>query len=157
MDRHLAAGTPGSLQGRADVAATVDALLALFCQAYAERGLELHMDVAPGLVARCPPEDLEEMLGNVIDNACKWTKTSVSVRASFAPKRVLIEVEDDGSGIPPEARDEVLGRGVRLDERTDGSGLGHIARELAEVYGGELALDEAAGGGLRVRLWLPRS
>lgn len=158
MDRHLAAGTPGSLQGRADVAATVEALMRLFGQAYAERGLNLQTDIAPGLAARCPPEDLEEMLGNVIDNACKWAKTGVIVRASFAPKRVLIEVEDDGPGIPPEARDEVLGRGVRLDERTDGSGLGlSIARELAEVYGGELALAGTAGDGLRVRLWLPRS
>src|SRR5690606_6278887 len=118
----------------------------------------LQTDIAPGLAARCPPEDLEEMLGNVIDNACKWAKTGVIVRASFAPQRMLIEVEDDGPGIPPEARDEVLGRGVRLDERTDGSGLGlSIARELAEVYGGELAQAGTAGDGLRVRLWLPRS
>ncbi len=101
-------------------------------------------------------KDLEEMLGNLMDNACKWAATRMRVSVESNAKHVVISVDDDGPGVPEELRADVLGRGKRLDEATPGSGLGlNIVHELAEMYHGSLELDASDLGGLRVRLTLP--
>src|SRR5262249_57168343 len=105
-----------------------------------------------------PVEDLEEMLGNLLDNACKWARSRVQVTATAAldTSRIAIDVDDDGVGLDPAMRDRVLRRGVRADEGAPGSGLGlAIVRELAEAYGGAIALDRSPTGGVRARLVLP--
>jgi signal transduction histidine kinase len=77
--------------------------------------------------------------------------------ASSGPAQLRVTVEDDGPGLPPERRGEVLQRGARLDESAPGSGLGlSIVEELAKAYGGSIALDDSALGGLKVELILPR-
>lgn len=104
--------------------------------------------------------DLEEMAGNLLDNACKWSKGQVGVRLdaerSDTGTMLLIRIDDNGPGLSEEDAQKVLRRGVRLDEKTPGSGLGlDIVKELVDVYGGSLALKRSALGGLLVELRLP--
>lgn len=104
--------------------------------------------------------DLEEMAGNLLDNACKWSKGQVGVRLSTergeTGAMLMIRIDDNGPGLSEEDAQKVLRRGVRLDEKTPGSGLGlDIVKELVDVYGGSLALKRSALGGLLVELRLP--
>ena len=106
--------------------------------------------------------DLEEMAGNLLDNACKWSKGQVGVRLSAergdTGVMLLIRIDDNGPGLSDEDAQKVLRRGVRLDEKTPGSGLGlDIVKELVDVYGGSLQLKRSALGGLLVELRLPTS
>ena len=95
------------------------------------------------------------MLGNILDNACKWATSRVSVSSRLDNDRVEILVEDDGPGIADALREAVLRRGVRADEASPGTGLGlAIVRDLAELYGGTIALQRAHLGGLGARLRL---
>ena len=96
------------------------------------------------------------MLGNLLDNACKWARSRVFLESSLDGGTLVITVDDDGPGLDPSMRERVLQRGVRADEAAPGSGLGlAIVRDLAELYGGAIALDSAPIGGLRARLTLP--
>jgi len=104
--------------------------------------------------------DLEEMAGNLLDNACKWSKTQVAVsmmaERNESATMLLIRIEDDGPGLTEQEADKVLQRGVRLDEKTPGSGLGlDIVKELVDVYGGTLQLKRSSLGGLLAELRLP--
>lgn len=108
-------------------------------------------------------QDLEEMVGNLVDNACKWATTQVAIEVEQERPRpgneygmVRIIVDDDGPGLTPEEREQIIKRGRRLDETKPGSGLGlSIVVELANLYGGELTFGTAAIGGLRSELALP--
>jgi signal transduction histidine kinase len=125
---------------------------------HADRGLAIDIDGPPDLAVRVPLEDLEELAGNLLDNACKWARTRVAVAvlapAPDAPAALLID--DDGPGLEPSMREKVLQRGVRADESAPGTGLGlSIVCDLAEAYGGRLQLDASPLGGLRATLFLP--
>ena len=102
-------------------------------------------------------EDLDEMLGNLLDNACKWARSRVEVSSRLEAGGMLaVAVEDDGPGLPADRREAVLAPGVRLDESTPGSGLGlAVVRDVARLYGGDLRLSDSPLGGLRVELALP--
>jgi signal transduction histidine kinase len=96
------------------------------------------------------------MLGNLLDNACKWARARVRLTCSKEREQVVIAVDDDGPGIEPSMREAVMRRGVRADEAAQGSGLGlAIVRDLAEIYGGSISLEESPMGGVRARLTLP--
>ena len=97
------------------------------------------------------------MLGNLLDNACKWARARVTLTArAERDARVVVAVEDDGEGLPEAMWAQVLDRGVRADQSAPGSGLGlAIVRDLVDVYGGSIALGRAAIGGLRAELRLP--
>src|SRR5258705_5742989 len=105
--------------------------------------------------------DLEEMAGNLLDNACKWAKAQVAVevvqeKSGPNGQCLRIIVDDDGRGLSPAEREQVAHRGKRLDETKPGSGLGlSIVVELAALYGGKLTLGTASIGGLRAELVLP--
>jgi signal transduction histidine kinase len=123
---------------------------------YAGRGLGISCSIAPDLRARAQREDLDEILGNLLDNACKWAKSRIVLDASRSGAMVLLRLDDDGPGLPPAQRSVVLERGVRLDEASPGSGLGlAIVRDLVELYGGSISLGESPLGGLRVEVSLP--
>jgi signal transduction histidine kinase len=112
--------------------------------------------VADGAVFAGDAEDLEEMLGNLLDNACKWARSRVSIRVEAQPQRLRISIEDDGSGISAEQQSLALERGQRFDEATPGTGLGlAIVTDLAALYEGALALGSSPLGGAKVELQLP--
>jgi signal transduction histidine kinase len=125
-------------------------------QLHADRDITTAVDVDSGHVFKGRREDLDEMLGNLLDNACKWARARVTVNSCLDGDRLVITIEDDGGGLDESARQLVLGRGVRRDERVPGSGLGlAIVRDLADLYRGSISLDRSAAGGLVARLELP--
>lgn len=124
---------------------------------FGERGLLIEVDGDPGARVRVDPQDLAEMLGNLMENACKWARQRVGVTVAVDGTSVDVSVDDDGPGLPEGGRDAVLGRGVRLDERKAGSGLGlAIVSDLAALHGGSLEIGRSSEGGLLARLRLPR-
>ena len=119
--------------------------------------LDLSYHVDPGLQLPWDREDLLELLGNLLDNACKWADADVRLAVSETPRSFLLAVEDDGPGIPQAQREQVLSRGARLDEQIDGHGLGlGIVRDIVEVWGGTLQLQDSELGGLKVLIELPK-
>lgn len=158
VDYHLAharAASAGTATARALVRASVDGLVRALSRLHADRGLTIGVDVADDVAVRVQPADLDEMLGNLLDNACKWARHEVRVTARRSEGRIVVTIDDDGPGIAPELRAAVLLRGVRVDETAPGSGLGlAIVRDLAAIYDAELALDTNERGGLRVTLGL---
>ena len=159
VDYHLTqarATTPGNVAGaRCGVLVSVEGLVRTLEKLYAARALRIEVDVAAGLVVRGQREDLDEMLGNLLDNACKWAKSRVAVRSEQDGGMVAVIVDDDGPGLPLSMREQVMRRGVRADEAAPGSGLGlAIVGDLAQLYEGTIALEDSPLGGLRARLRL---
>ena len=161
---HARAAASGATPGaRSEVHASAAALARTLQRLHADRGLAIAIDVPSDRIVRCQREDLDEMLGNLLDNACKWARTRVALStervaedSASAAQRLAILVDDDGPGLAGPMREAVLQRGVRADEAAPGSGFGlSIVREIAEVYGGSIALDASPLGGLRARLLLP--
>jgi len=144
-----------------EVAPVVDALRRTMDKIHRERGLTIAVECPAGVRFRGERQDLEEMAGNLVDNACKWARSKVTVavvpRAGPAgAERLRIVVDDDGPGLSPAEREQAARRGQRLDESKPGSGLGlSIVTELAALYGGSLTLGSAPVGGLRAELVLP--
>jgi signal transduction histidine kinase len=144
----------------APVAPIVGNIIAAMKRLYVSKELRFTVDVDARCVALCDPMDLNEMLANLIDNACKWAGATIAVRgiADEGKAQVVITVKDDGPGLPAEALDRVFRIGERLDDQVPGSGLGlPIVRDLAHLYGGQISLDSAGAGGLLATLTLPRA
>lgn len=160
VDHYLArartAAAGGVLGARTELAPVIEDLRRTLARIHAGRGLAIAVTQEPGLAFRGERQDLEEMLGNLIDNACKWARARVAVSARLAGDRLLVAVEDDGPGLPEAERDAVFKRGRRLDESVPGSGLGlAIVRDIAGLYDGRIELDRSPLGGLAARLTLP--
>lgn len=155
IDRYLAAGAGADSRQRTPVAPVLTALCGLMQRVHAARAVGFTHDAqAPGVFAGAR-EDLEEMLGNLLDNAGKWASGQVRVSVQRENGVLRIEVADDGPGLPDDQLHSVLERGVRLDERASSSGLGlAIVADLADSYGGTLVLANAHPG-LRATLTLP--
>jgi len=149
--------TAGRVLGtRTEVSTVTEELRRTLSRVYAERGVAVTVEGANGLVFLGERNDLQEMLGNLMDNACKWARSEVRVTLVRADKRLSLSVDDDGPGLAPEARADVFDRGRRLDETVPGDGLGlPIVRAVAELYGGSVSLNESALGGLSAALDLP--
>jgi signal transduction histidine kinase len=160
MDYHLAharaAASGGAPGAQCDVLASAEGLTRTLQRLHAERGLTIDVYVPHGQAVRAERVDVDEMIGNLLDNACKWAKGRVSISASQRDSTVVILVDDDGPGLAATLREAVLQRGVRADEAAPGSGFGlAIVRDLAELYGGTISLEGSPLGGLRARLQLP--
>jgi signal transduction histidine kinase len=154
---HARAAASGATPGaRCSVAASAEGLARTLERLHVGRALSIAVEVPPDHAVRGQREDLDEMLGNLLDNACKYARSRVRLTSANGDDRIVIHVEDDGPGVPPEMREVVLQRGVRVDEAAPGSGFGlAIVRELAELYGGSIALGSSTLGGLAARLTLP--
>lgn len=160
IDYHLAqaraAGAGQGGQSRAHVGESVEGLLRALSRVHAERSLTVGRHLDGTHTARVDRQNLDEMLGNLLDNAYKWARTRIRISSRHSDDTIVIAVEDDGPGVPPEKRDAVLGRGVRADEAAPGSGLGlAITADLARLHGGSLQLGASAMGGLRAELRVP--
>ncbi|HET7334931.1 MAG TPA: sensor histidine kinase [Rhizomicrobium sp.] len=157
LARARAAGAVNALGSNTPVKPVLEDIARVLTRIHASRSVVISVDCAPGLCFRGEREDLEEMTGNLIDNACKWAREHVEVRAEHSSTKMLtLIVGDDGPGLEAQDRERVVERGERLDESVPGSGLGlAIVRDVAKLYGGEITLDRSPLGGLEARLSLP--
>jgi signal transduction histidine kinase len=163
VDHHLrrarAAARAQGAGERTEVAPVLDELSRTLERIFGDRGVVIDWEADDDLVFRGERQDLLELIGNVMENACKWCQRRV--RASAEPDGtgfLKVTVADDGPGLPEDQREAVLRRGARLDESAPGSGLGlSIVEELAKAYGGAVSLRESAWGGLEVALRLPQA
>ncbi|MDJ0893657.1 MAG: ATP-binding protein [Alphaproteobacteria bacterium] len=160
VDRYLArartAAAGDVLGARTPVRAVAADLARTLARIHEEKAPDIRVRGESWIAFRGERQDLEEILGNLMDNACKWAAAAVQVDIRVAAGRLRVSVEDDGPGLPAAERVAALERGRRLDEAVPGSGLGlAIVQDIAGLYGGSVTLGESALGGLLVTLDLP--
>jgi two-component system sensor histidine kinase PhoQ len=158
MQWHLQRATGGNhrLLQRVEVGPVIERLRATLLKVYASRSVEIDVDVEASARYRGDERDLMELLGNLLDNACKYADGRVRVSGSRgAEGGLMLIVEDDGEGVSPELRDALLSRGARADTRREGQGIGlAVVMELVAAQDGELVLGDSELGGARVELRL---
>ena len=165
LDRARAAARSTVIGTVTDIRPVIEGLVRTFGKIYRDRGISFEAELPDGLRFRGERQDLEDLVGNLVDNAGKWAEGKVVVSVStindpgeLGPSALLITVDDDGQGLDEDARSVVTRRGRRLDESKPGSGLGlSIVTDLAGTYGGSFTLAESPLGGLRAILRLPGS
>lgn len=162
IEHHLARASATAGSGRAlgaeiPIRPVVEEIATMLGRIHAARQIGIDIQVPAGIQFRGGREDLEEMLGNLMENACKWARSRVRITAA-ATGPLVICVEDDGPGLSPDQATRVSRRGARLDEAMPGWGLGlGIVTDLAAIHGGTLTLDRSDLGGVRATLTLPAS
>ncbi|WP_286306384.1 ATP-binding protein [Polynucleobacter sp. HIN5] len=149
LNRIVTPGTP--------ILETIQSVVRVMDKLHSDKSLQIKITCnEPAPIFNGEGHDLQEMIGNVLDNACKWAKSIVHIKITSRENFLLICFEDDGIGLDPIKYDEALKRGIKLDEVTPGSGLGlSIVSELVEIYGGRVVLNQSNLGGLSVTLELP--
>jgi signal transduction histidine kinase len=162
VDHHLrrarAAARTEGMGERTAVAPVLEELVRTLERIFQDKIEDIDFDCPEGLMFVGERQDLLEISGNVMENACKYGRRQVRVICAPGPRTFTLTVEDDGPGLPADQREMVLKRGERLDETAPGSGLGlSIADELARAYGGAVTLGESRLGGLKVEIVLPRA
>ncbi len=158
LDRARVAARSSVTGDITDVGSALQALQRTLDRIYEERGLDLDVASVPGLKFQGEKQDFEEMVGNLLDNACKWARSKVRVEAKRVEGSLhfTVDVDDDGPGLTEAERARAVQRGQRLDESKPGSGLGlSIVADLAHLYKGRFKLEPSPEGGLRARLELP--
>ena len=182
VDRELIRGRirarpqgPAAGEGPADVAGArgpvaelggvLDGVVRTLARTPGGTGIDWDLECPPGIRVALAPEDLAELLGNVLENAVQWARGRVAVRAGWVDRAVgasapgdwvEVQVQDDGPGVPDSALQSLGKRGLRLDQRTQGSGLGlAIVQDICEAYGAVVSFAPAGLGGLAVRMRLP--
>jgi signal transduction histidine kinase len=155
MARARLAG-PDAPRASSDPAEVLEGLVRLFARMSRDGAVSYHAEIPPGRRVRVDIEDMEELFGNLIENASKFARSEVRIDAAVVGDDMEIRINDDGPGIRADDRAGVLQAGVRLDAKKPGSGLGlAIASDIVEVYGGALELGDSPLGGLQVRCVLP--
>lgn len=156
LSRARAFGTGNVLGSRSNIKTVTEDLAYAMQRLYKDRNLELDFSQMQECWLRGEGQDLEEMVGNLMDNACKWAKSRVLVRCDTDHSRLLFIVEDDGPGIPEVKYGEVIQRGHKLNNSSPGHGQGlGIVTDIAELYSGSLKLGASQLGGLQAELDLP--
>ncbi len=156
LSRARAAGSANIIGASVPVQPIAKDICYLMARMYQDKNIDIVLKDLMGLHFKGDAQDLEEMLGNLMDNACKWAGAKVVVSGEQRGTRLMINIEDDGPGIPEDQTGTVLQRGRRLDETVPGSGLGlAIVIDLANLYNGSLTLHKSGLGGLDARLELP--
>ncbi len=155
LARATAAGDVG-LAPRVGVAEALTPILDGLGRLAGRRGVTLEHRLSTGLRARMEPQDLQELVGNLLDNALRWANGRVRLDGYEEGGGIWLCVEDDGPGMDETQRQAAMGRGARLDDQRSGSGLGlAIVADLVALHGGRLVLDASPLGGLSARAWLP--
>jgi signal transduction histidine kinase len=159
LRRAQAAARAEALGVRTEVADAAQGLVRVMNKLFARDGKSVSIDVPNTIFVRTERQDLEEIIGNLLDNACKWCRSKVSLHAAQVEGGLVeIYIDDDGPGLSPDEREEAVKRGVRLDETAPGTGLGlSIVADIAGMNGGSLTLDESPMGGLRAIVSLRRA
>ena len=156
LSRARVAGSRGVLGARTEVEPVAEALSRTMAKIYSARGIAIELNLAERVTFAGERQDIEELLGNLMENACKWAGAKVCVSARREKEEIVLTVEDDGPGIPDDRLGEVLDRGKRLDRDVPGSGLGlAIVSEVVETYHGSLDLGLSPLGGLLATVRLP--
>jgi signal transduction histidine kinase len=163
LDRARIAARSKVIGAVTEVEPVVGRLIRAMNRIHDDRHLRLVCDVPPHSLFRGEQQDLEEIVGNLVDNACKWAKSEVRIGVGYekpaneeVPGRLIVNIDDDGPGLEPEQRVEATRRGGRLDESKPGSGLGlSIVTDLVALYEGKFSLDRSPAGGLRAAIELP--
>jgi signal transduction histidine kinase len=157
LTRARTSGALNVLGNRTPVSPVMEDLARVLRRIHEERGIEIAVSCPDNLYFRGERQDLEEMAGNLMDNACKWARSQVVVEVTRLPEhRFRLQVGDDGPGLPAADRGRVMARGERLDETVPGSGLGlSIVRDIAKLYRGEFEMAQSPLGGLSAVLLLP--
>lgn len=156
LRRARLAAIDGPARASTRLAVHAEDLAAVFRKIHADRAITIAIAIDDELTVACEAQDLDEMLGNLMDNACKWARSHVRVTAQTQDGQIAVAVEDDGPGLAPVQRDAMLMAGRRLDESAPGHGFGlPITLELSELYGGSLELTSSGLGGLKALLMLP--
>jgi signal transduction histidine kinase len=156
LSRARLAALGGPERARTLLAPRVADHIGAFGKLFADKGLVYKIDIATDIAIACEAQDLDELLGNLLDNASKWARRRVVVGADRVGPMVEITIEDDGPGLSDQQTVDVMRAGHRLDESAPGYGFGlPITRELAELYGGAFALGRSELGGLRAGVTLP--
>lgn len=161
VDHHLRrarAAARAQLMGeRTPIGEVVDEMAVMLERVFQSKDVEIDWRAPETLGFRGERQDLQEILGNLMENACKWSARRVRISAGATGLgQMIVVIEDDGPGLPADRREEVMKRGARLDEETAGSGLGlSIVDELVRAYGGRLTLGSSDMGGLKAVLELP--
>lgn len=159
LKRAQAAARAETLGVRTPLKPCIDRLARTFNKLFGHDGKMVIADNLPVVFLRVEQQDLEEMMGNLMENACKWANSRIMISATASENgEILVSVDDDGSGLSESQRAEAIKRGVRLDETAPGTGLGlAIVSDLAEMNGGGLTLSESPLGGLRATIALRRA
>jgi signal transduction histidine kinase len=143
----------GAIRQKIQLSPVVADLIGALQKLFAGRNLQMNVDVKAPIEVVCEPTDLNEILGNVLENACKWAGSQVALTADVLSDRVRVSIDDDGPGIPDGKLGVVLKPGERLDTLVRGDGFGlSIAQELIELHGGSIELSRSPLGGLRATL-----
>lgn len=141
--------------GHSNVVENINALIKTLQRTPDGQNVIWAVDGPQSLEVRIPANDLTELLGNLLENAMKWCRTRVHI-SLYVNTSCKILIEDDGAGVPEPQREQLVQRGLRLDQRSGGSGLGlAIARDIVEAYDSKMSFSVANAGGLRVTLELP--
>lgn len=161
IDYHLSrarlAGSNSILSMKSHPSERIEAMNIAFDKVYVQREILLINELEDEMTVNVETTDLDEMLGNILENSYKWANSTIRIYSDvYSKNRLKIIIEDDGEGIDENMYRTVLNRGTRLDEKIKGSGLGlNIVQEIAESYQGSIQLDSAKLGGLKVTLTLP--
>ncbi|AOE49904.1 ATP-binding protein [Kangiella sediminilitoris] len=136
-----------------DVDPAINKLVTSLGKVYQDKNIDFSVSVKPGLTIALNEGDFYEVFGNILDNACKWTESKVSVQAERSAGKVSITVEDNGPGIPENVRLAILSRGKRLDETVEGQGIGmSVVKEIVAAYNGKIHIDTSDLGGTLMRV-----
>lgn len=154
------AATAGSSPGMGTIALRplADRIVNTVAKAYRNKQPEISVQIDDSIGLRIDEGDLMELLGNLVDNAFKWCRQRIQLSAAYHDHQVVIQVIDDGPGIQPDQIARILERGVRADQSTPGHGIGlAIVRDIVQVYGGELGIENHPAGGACITLRLKKA
>ena len=151
--KRAVAGAGSGWEQAVEVSPLVSKLLSAMQKVYVDKGLSISSDISADCYFKGDDTDLMEILGNLVDNACKAAQTEVNIKAFIQNKQLFIEISDDGPGIAEESREAMLTRGTRLDSYTEGQGIGMaVVTDLVSAYQGHLKIGNAPSGGACIEI-----